>query len=140
MMRLRNRLTRPAAGTPAGGDERGSVTLENIIIWPAVMIFMFGFFQFALWLHARDLAHGAATAAYYEARLYDGTVEDGQAVGYEAIAAGNGTIEAPQVTVLRSATTVEVTVTGTTSLVIEGWPGSTISETVTGPTERYVAP
>jgi hypothetical protein len=115
MLALRNRLAPRGHTLPAA--ERGSVTLENIIIWPVVMVFMFGFFQFALWLHARDLAHGAATSAYYEARLYDGTIADAQAVGNAVL-----------------------TVSGTTALIVPGWPGSGVTETVTGPVERYVAP
>jgi Flp pilus assembly protein TadG len=138
MLALRNRLAPRGHTLPAA--ERGSVTLENIIIWPVVMVFMFGFFQFALWLHARDLAHGAATSAYYEARLYDGTIADAQAVGNAVLSASGGTIEGATVAVTRTVDTVTVTVSGTTALIVPGWPGSGVTETVTGPVERYVAP
>ena len=138
MLAFRNRLVTRGRSSSAG--ERGSVTLENIIIWPVVMVFMFGFFQFALWLHARDLAHGAATSAYYEARLYDGTIPDAQGVGRAVIEASGGTIEGANVVVTKNVTTVTVTVTGNTSLIVPGWPGSGVSETVTGPVERFVAP
>ena len=138
MRALRNRLVTRGRSSSVG--ERGSVTLENIIIWPVVMVFMFGFFQFALWLHARDLAHGAATSAYYEARLYDGTIPDAQAVGRAVIEASGGTIEGANVVVTKNVTTVTVTVTGNTALIVPGWPGSGVSETVTGPVERFVAP
>jgi hypothetical protein len=138
MLAFRNRLV--TRGSHVSVGERGSVTLENIIIWPVVMVFMFGFFQFALWLHARDLAHGAATSAYYEARLYDGTIADAQAVGHGVIEASSGTIEGANVAVTRNVTTVTVTVTGNIALIVPGWPGSDVSETVTGPVERYVVP
>jgi Flp pilus assembly protein TadG len=138
MFAFRNRVVTHGRSSSAG--ERGSVTLENIIIWPVVMVFMFGFFQFALWLHARDLAHGAATSAYYEARLYDGTIADAQAVGRGVLEASGGTIEGANVAVTRTVTTVTVTVTGSIALIVPGWPGSNVSETVTGPVERYVAP
>lgn len=139
MLRLRNFLIPPRV-SDLGRDERGSTTLENVIIWPSVIIFIFGMVQFGLWLHARDVAHGAATAAYYEARLLNSTDEAGRMAGTTAVDASNGTITGPVVTVTRTATTVTATVTGGTSMVIPGWPGSAISETVTGPIERYVGP
>lgn len=140
MMIRRTRRTRSTGNTVPGENERGSVTLENIIIWPAVLIFLFGFFQAALWLHARDVAHGAATAAYYQARTLNGTAEDGQAAGAQAIERANGTINGAAISVSRTPETVTVTVSGSTSLILPGWPGSSITETVTGPVERYVAP
>jgi len=136
-IKFRSHLTH---GRVPGTRERGSVTLENIIIYPAVMIFIFGFFQFALWLHAKDLAHGAATAAYYESRVLNGTAAQGQAAGQNLIDGAGGTINGSTVTVTRTATTVVATVTGSTTMMIPGWPGSSLSETVTGPIERFVAP
>ena len=140
MMSLHTHQKRASRNTVPGENERGSATLENIIIWPAVLIFLFGFFQFALWLHARDVAHGAATAAYYEARVLNGTAEAGQAAGAQAIENANGTINGASISVSRTPETVTVTVSGGTSLIVPGWPGSSVSETVTGPVERYVAP
>jgi len=136
-IKFRSHLTH---GCVPGKRERGSVTLENIIIYPAVMIFIFGFFQFALWLHAKDVAHGAATAAYYESRVLNGTAAQGQAAGQNLIDGAGGTISGSTVTVTRTATTVVATVTGSTTMMIPGWPGSSLSETVTGPIERFVAP
>lgn len=118
--------------------ERGSATLESVIVYPVLIIFIFGIFQGAFWFHARNLAHGAATAAYHAARTLDGSAGAGRAAGMAAIETGNGSIQNPNVTVTRSAETVVVTVTGSTALVVPGFPGSTISETVTGPVERYV--
>ncbi|WP_448812100.1 TadE family protein [Agromyces bauzanensis] len=120
--------------------ERGSATLENVIIFPVVILFIFGVFQAAIWLHARDVAHGAATAAYHAARTLDGSAGAGHTAGMAAITAANGTVESPNVTVSRTAETVVVTVTGSVSMTVPGFPGSTVSETVTGPVERYVAP
>ncbi|PPG77497.1 TadE protein [Rathayibacter rathayi] len=140
MLRLRARLFRSSRSTTPGENERGSATLENIIIWPAVMIFLFGVFQVSLWLHARDVAHGAATAAYYEARTLNGTAEAAQTAGSNAVATAEGAINGANISVSRTPETVSVTVSGVTSLIIPGWPGSFVSETVTGPVERYVAP
>ncbi|MCU1403831.1 MAG: putative rane protein TadG/TadE -like protein [Glaciihabitans sp.] len=120
--------------------ERGSASLENIIIWPVVLLFIFGFFQAAMWFHARDVAHAAATAAFYEARLYNGSAADGTAQGYESLGNSGTVVANPNVLVTRSATTVVVTVTGNTAMVARGWPGSALSETVSGPVERYIAP
>lgn len=140
MFAVRARFTRSSRSTVPGRDERGSATLENIIIWPAVMIFLFGIFQTSLWLHARDVAHGAATVAYYEARTLNGSAEAAQTAGSNAVAASNGTINSANVSVSRTPETVSVTVSGGTALIVPGWPGSFVSETVTGPVERYVAP
>ena len=140
MLTLRARLFRSSRSTAPGQNERGSATLENIIIWPAVMIFLFGIFQFSLWLHARDVAHGAATVAYYEARTLNGTAEAAQTAGSNAVADANGTINGANISVSRTPETVSATVSGSTALIIPGWPGSFVSETVTGPVERYIAP
>lgn len=134
------RLTRRRERLAPLADERGSVTLENTIIWPVLLVVIFGLFQTGLALHARAVAHGAATAAYTASRVLDGTEASGRSVADAALAAANGTITAPNVTVTRTATTVTATVRGTTSMVVPGWPGGTIAETVTGPVERYVAP
>jgi Flp pilus assembly protein TadG len=119
--------------------ERGSATLESVIIYPVLLLFLFGVFQASLWLHARDLAHGAATAAYHAARTLDGSSGAGRAAGMAALDTGNGSIESPNVTVTRTPETVIVTVTGSISMTIPGFPGSNVRETVTGPVERYVA-
>lgn len=140
MLTLRARLFRSSRSTAPGQNECGSATLENIIIWPAVMIFLFGIFQFSLWLHARDVAHGAATVAYYEARTLNGTASAAQTAGSNAVADANGTINGADISVSRTPETVTVTVSGSTAMIIPGWPGSFVSETVTGPVERYIAP
>jgi Flp pilus assembly protein TadG len=116
------------------------MTLEAIIIWPVILTLVFGIFQTSFWLHARNVAHGAATTAYYEARTVNGTAANAQAAATDAITASGGAIDSPAITVNRTPVTVTVTVTGRTSLIIPGWPGSALSETVTGPVERYIAP
>ncbi len=140
MLIIRNRRLRRPRATTLGSDERGSVTLENVIVWPVVMIVLFGIFQVSLWLHARDVAHGAATAAYYAARTLDGTTAAAESAGSNAVAASNGSINGASIAVSRAPETVTVTVSGSTALIVPGWPGSAVSETVTGPVERYVAP
>jgi hypothetical protein len=139
-MTFRQQATIPAGTRVPLAGERGSLTLENVIIYPVIMLFIFGFFQGALWFHARDVAHSAATAAYYAARLYGGSVEDGRLAGLNVINTNGGTVNGAEFEMSKNATTVTVTVTGSTNMVVAGFPGSSLSETVSGPVERYIAP
>ncbi len=102
MLIIRNRRLRRPRATTLGSDERGSVTLENVIVWPVVMIVLFGIFQVSLWLHARDVANGAATAAYYAARTLDGTTAAAESAGSNAVAASNGSINGASIAVSRA--------------------------------------
>ncbi|MEN0072371.1 MAG: TadE family protein, partial [Propionicimonas sp.] len=59
------------------GGERGSVTVEMVVLMPVLLATLFGGIQVGMVFHARHIAiaaaqEGARTAAAYKAELPDG--------------------------------------------------------------------
>ena len=121
-----------------GNDERGSVTLENVIVLPAVILVLFGSFQAAFWMNARNIAGAAADAAYSAARAYQALPTAGETAAGRVLASNR--LDAARVSVQKSATTVTVTVTGSSGTIVPGWGGPEVSATRTGPVERVTQP
>ena len=134
-------MTKNAGHSPRvhTGGERGSETAQNTLVYPALFLLIFIFIQAGLFYHAHNIAQGAASVAYQSARAYDGSERRGQADG-EAFLRKAGVMKGTKVIVNRGVETTSVTVSGTTNVLVPGFPWSTITETISGPTERYVAP
>jgi Flp pilus assembly protein TadG len=123
----------------AGASERGSQTVEAIIVLPVLFGIFFLIVQGAVWLHAGNIAQAAASSAYNSARLYDAGAADGVAAGTATSQQAGSILTAAEVAVDRSATTVTVTVSGNAPTLIPGWD-TRVERTVSGPTERWIAP
>lgn len=122
------------------GADRGSATLEMTILIPVALLVLVGIIQGAIWLHASNVAHLAATNALTAARVQDGTSGAGHAAGESTIdQAGSNALTGTAVSVTRGAVTVTVTVTGHAPTFIPGWHPP-IRQTVTGPAERVTQP
>ncbi len=118
------------------GGERGSVTVEMVVLMPVLLATLFGGIQAGVVLHARHIAiaaaqEGARTAAAYQASLPDGI---GTATRTAADWAGR-TLTGVGVTGQRTATRVSITVQGNAISLLPGlsWP---IEQTATLPVER----
>jgi hypothetical protein len=101
------------------------------------MIF-FGIIQGSMWYQAQNVAHAAASAAYNSARVNNGTPGSGQAAGFDVISNQGSTLGGASVAVSRAVNQVSVTVTGQAPTLVPGWGGPQVSQTVSGPTERWV--
>lgn len=116
-------------------DERGSSTIETLLITPVLLLLILGVVQGSAYFNARTTAQAVADTAYQEQRLYGANPGDGLHAANEllgdASALNNG-----RATVTQSQTTVTATVTGEVPTIVPGidW---TISATVTGPRERW---
>ena len=96
-------------------DERGlSDSVQWAILWPLVMLLSLGIIQAGIFLHGRNVAQRAATAAVDAARGSYGTAADAQHLG-EAIASSGG-LEDVSVRVQRTATTASADVSGATEV------------------------
>lgn len=124
----------------AGESERGSETVETAILFSVLILIIFGVIQGALWFHARDIAHSAASSAYFQARLNNSGEADGATAGQGILDSSHGSLTGGNVAISRSATTVTVTVTGTAPSFLSFLMLPEVSETVTGPVERFTAP
>lgn len=121
--------------------DRGSMVLETLIIYPAVLLLTFAMVQATVFFHARNVARNVANAAVMTARVDGATAEDGVAVGTAQLerAGGASLIRGGAVAVDRGPATVTATVTGSVIAVIPLVPGWSLTQTATGPVERFVS-
>ena len=117
--------------------ERGSVTVQMVVLLPVVFAFMFMALQGALWYHARAVALGAAQEGARVASAQDSTGAAGAAAAtdFVADAGGDGVLLGSGVNATRDATVVTVTVTGTAQTVIPGW-APPVHQSASVPVER----
>lgn len=128
-------LLRPFRG--AGRPERGSGTIQNVILLPLVFSVMFLGLQGALHYHARTVAIAAAQEGARAAGAEGGSGGDGSAAAasFVADAGGADVIRDVRITSQRSSTNATVTVTGRPLTVIPGW-GLIVRQSANVPVER----
>ena len=134
---------RPATSSsrPRGGLERGSASVELVILLPALFAILFLGVQSALYYHARAVAIAAAQTGAHAAAAENGHTSDGTRAADEFItqAGGNNVLPNAAETSTRSPVVATVTVTGTSLSVIPGWTPH-ITQTARVPVERITAP
>jgi Flp pilus assembly protein TadG len=124
-------------GRTAAGRERGSSSIQMVILMPALFSIMFLGMQGALYYHARTVAIAAAQEGARAAGSQNGTAGDGisAASSFVSDAGGKDVLPGAHMTGSRSATTATVTVTGTSLSVIPGW-SLAVSQSASVPVER----
>lgn len=117
--------------------ERGSSSIQMVILMPALFAVMFLGLQGALWFHARSVAIAAAQEGARQAGAQNSTTDAGinQATSFVADAGGNDVLSGATATAVRSATQATVTVSGSAMSVIPGWT-ITVRQSATVPVER----
>jgi Flp pilus assembly protein TadG len=124
-------------GRTAAGRERGSSSIQMVILMPALFSIMFLGMQGALYYHARTVAIAAAQEGARAAGTQNGTVTGGlsAASSFVSDAGGKDVLPGAHMTGGRSATIATVTVTGTSLSVIPGWSPA-VSQSASVPVER----
>jgi Flp pilus assembly protein TadG len=131
-------MRRPASPrhrAPRGQD--GSATLELVLVFPVVLLLIFGIVQAGVWYHARTLAMLAAADGLRAAQSLHGTAEQGRAAAAAALA-GNGAegfLTGAAVTAERGPAGASVTVTARSAALLPG-TGIPLTQTASGPVER----
>lgn len=122
-----------------GRDERGSVSLELVVVFPAVLLVLFVGIQVALYFHARNVALAAAQEGLRAARAENGTAALGgqRAEDFLRSAGGSSVLTGVNVDEVRSATDASITVSGDALVVIPFVPMPRVSQTAAGPVERF---
>lgn len=120
--------------------EQGSVSLENILIFPVLLLLVFGIFQLSLWYSAQSIAHLAATSGYNSSKAYGSNNASGTESAYSVLSDSSSSISGTNVSIARTPTQITITVTGTSPSVIPGWGGPNVTATVSGPVERWTQP
>lgn len=117
------------------------MSIQLVILLPALFAVLFLGMQAALFYHARTVAIAAAQEGARAASAETGTGNDGvdAATAFVDEAGGDDVLEGAAATASRSTTTVTVTVTGFSLSVIPGW-SPRIVQSASLPTERLTAP
>ena len=120
------------------GDQRGlSSSTQLAVVFPLLMLLTLGIVQAGLWLHARNVAQRAATAAVDVARGSYGSAGEGEQRARDLAAAAG--LTGVVVHVDRGPQRVTADVTAHATLVLDLGLG-TVEETASGPRERVSAP
>lgn len=119
-------------------DDSGMTTLEVAVLFPIVLILIFGIAQTALWYMARSAALAAAQEGVTAGRAYNAKPGDGTAAAHNFLNAQVGDIlGGVQVGIPRSpAGTLRITVSGTSLSLIPGWKIN-VSQSAQGPLEKW---
>ena len=122
-------------------DERGSVSIELVILLPALIAVMFVGMQAALYYHARTVAIAAAQEGARAAGAQAGRAAAGIRAADAFVTEAGGADVLPGATsaASRTTTTATVTVRGFSLSVIPGWTPK-VEQSATVPVERLTAP
>lgn len=126
-------------GTQPPDRERGSTALELVVVFPAVLLLLFGIVQGGLWYHARNVAGLAAAEGLRAAQAKDGSADAGraQAAGLLARVGAQGVLTGLAVTAERGSSTAAVTVSGRAPALFPGLQLS-VTRSASGPVERFL--
>ena len=134
---METKVTRGEGSTSRLRGERGSLTIEATILFPALLAIMFLGVQAAMWFHARSVAIGAAADGARAQSLERAAEGDGRAAALEFVAAAGGddVLRGVEVSSSQSPTSVSVTVVGSSMSLVPGWDPS-VEQSATVPLER----
>ena len=119
-------------------DERGlSESVQWAVLWPLLMLVTLGIIQAGIFLHGRNVAQRAATAAVDAARGSYGSTADAEQLGMTV--AGSGGLRNIWVRVQRTSTTVTADVSAYPPMIFDLALGQ-INETAAAPLERVTQP
>lgn len=131
---------KPARSSSRRAGERGSATVELVVLLPALFTVMFLGMQAALYYHARTVAIAASQEGARAAASENGKESDGTRAAAKFVAAvGDSALMGAKTTAIRSATTATVTVRGFSLSVVPGWQPS-VEQSASMPIEELTAP
>ncbi len=132
---------RPATSGSSRKDERGSASVELVILLPALFALLFLGMQAALFYHARTVAIAAAQEGARAAGGEHGSESDGTqaAAAFVKDAGGDDVLPGATTSATRTTTTATVVVRGHSLSVIPGW-SPTIRQVASVPVERLTEP
>lgn len=134
---METKVNRGKGWTSRLRGERGSLTIEATILFPALLAIMFLGVQAAMWFHARSVAIGAAADGARAQSLERAAEGDGRAAALDFVssAGGDDVLRGVEVSSSQSPTSVSVTVVGSSMSLVPGWDPS-VEQSATVPLER----
>jgi Flp pilus assembly protein TadG len=130
---------RPGQRIARSRGDRGSASLEMVIVVPAVILIMTVVLQGAMYLHARNVAMAAAEQGVRTARADGSSTSAGETATRRFLAqAGAGRlIDGVAVSASGTARQITITVSGRSAAVIPFLPPLNISQSATGTREAW---
>lgn len=108
------------------------------ILYPAVVVFCLALFQFGFFYVAGTTAQSVADLTYQQARSYQATDADGTDAADTSLTSNRALLTSGHASIVRTSTTVTVTITGQAFVILPGLALPTVTRTRTGPIERWV--
>lgn len=124
--------------THANNAQRGSVTIEAILLIPFIFGVILAIVEGALYFHAQDAARMAASQALEMARAEDGTDAAAVSAADQMLAQVSALVD-HDINISRTADEVTVTVSGDTRSLVP-FITPEVSQSATGPIEQWSTP
>ncbi|MFF0766951.1 TadE family protein [Streptomyces sp. NPDC003737] len=122
-------------------DDRGDTSIQMAIVFPFVLLATVAVIQASMWYYARQIALTAAREGLTAARAYQSSPAAGASQARNVLERTAGdSLRGYSVSVSSNGQRVRVQVSGTALSMIPGVPGLQVSQTASGPQERWVNP
>ncbi|MFI1508205.1 TadE/TadG family type IV pilus assembly protein [Streptomyces sp. NPDC020597] len=119
-------------------DDRGETSLQMAIIFPFVLLATVAVIQACMWYYARQIALTAAREGLAAARSYHSSPADGAARTREVLARTAGdSLLGYSISAGSDGQRVRVQVSGTAMSMIPGISGLQVTQSASGPVERW---
>ncbi|MFI9825201.1 TadE/TadG family type IV pilus assembly protein [Streptomyces sp. NPDC052013] len=122
-------------------DDRGDTSIQMAIIFPFVLLATIAVIQASMWYYARQIALTAAREGVTAARAYESGPADGAAQARNVLGRTAGdSLRGYSVAASSDGQRVRVQVSGTALSMLPGVPGLRITQSASGPVERWTVP
>ncbi|MGA5284868.1 TadE family protein [Streptomyces griseoincarnatus] len=122
-------------------DDRGDASVQMAIVYPFVLLATIAVIQASMWYYARQIALTAAREGVTAARVYRAGPADGAARARQVLGRTAGdSLRSLSVSASSDGERVRVQVTGVAQSMIPGMSGLTVTQSASGPVERWVEP
>ncbi|MER7056567.1 TadE family protein [Streptomyces sp. NPDC000351] len=122
-------------------DDRGDASIQMAIVYPFVLLAAIAVIQASMWYYARQIALTAAREGVTAARAYQAGPADGTARARQVLGRTAGdSLRSVSVSAGSDGERVRVQVSGVAQSLLPGVPGLTITQSASGPAERWVQP
>ncbi|MGY9067015.1 TadE family protein [Streptomyces sp. CAS3] len=123
------------------GDDRGDTSIQMAIVFPFVLLATVAVVQTSMWYYARQIALTAAREGATAARAYQSSPADGSARAQAVLErAAGGSLSGYSVSASSDGQRVRVRVSGTALSMIPGLSGLRVTQSASGPVERWTVP
>ena len=122
------------------GDDRGDASVEMVIVFPFVLLTTIAVIQASMWFYAREIALTAAREGLTAARAYQASPADGTARAQEVLGRSAGdSLRGYGVSASNDGQRVRIQVSGSALSMIPGLSGLKITQSASGPVERWMS-